>query len=70
MKTALFAVGIVVLIIATFLAVMWLWAWVVPDVFSGMVKAELLPAQLSFVQAVKLVVLLGILGISGRSSKS
>lgn len=28
-----------------------MWAWIVPDVFSGLVKAHLLPAHITFTQA-------------------
>ena len=35
-----------------------IWAWVVPDVFSGMVKAGYLPASLSFQQSLKLNLLI------------
>lgn len=56
---------IVVFVLVTF-AITWIWGWVVPDIFGGMVRAELLPASITFLQAIKLTFLLAILGISGR----
>lgn len=48
-----------------------LWGWVIPDIFSGMVSADLLPARITLFQAVKLELLLAIWfgGSSVSSSK-
>lgn len=43
------------------LVTQWVWAWVIPDVFELMVKADLLPATLGYWQAAKLNVLLFLL---------
>jgi len=40
------------------------WTWIVPDVFAGAVIRGILPASLSFWQAVKLMILLWVLGIT------
>ena len=63
---------IVVLVVAGTFVITLAWQWVVPDVFSGMVKAELLPATITFWQALKLAILLTVLGVAGSrgSSKS
>lgn len=67
---AILSVFVVFAVIA-FVALMLLWAWIVPDVFSGAVKAGLLPESLTFVQALKLSVLIGFLfGSFGSSKKS
>lgn len=60
-------IGLVVMFfIVAFVAVMLLWQWIVPDVFSGAVSQGVLPASLTFVQAIKLSILLTILGLTGR----
>lgn len=55
-------------VIGTFVMV-WVWGWVVPDVFAGAVEYGILPASLTFVQALKLWLLLLILGLLNTSSK-
>jgi hypothetical protein len=48
-----------------------LWAWIVPDVFAGMVKLTMLPARITLWQAFKLDVFLwAVLGASSVSSRS
>lgn len=47
--------GIVILIVClSALGIMLMWSWIVPDVFHGMVNANMIPAYLSFGQALKL----------------
>ena len=46
------------------------WGWVVPDVFSEMVKRGTLPASLTLWQAFKLGCLLAVLGLTQSGSKS
>lgn len=71
MSRVLVVLGIVVVSIAIALvAVMLLWGWIVPDVFSGAVKAGILPESLTFLQAFKLSVLIGVLFGSSKGSKS
>lgn len=54
---------------------MFFWSWVVPDIFPGMVERHLLPATITYGQAIKLIGFVAILnvgvGVSGifRSSK-
>lgn len=59
---------IVVLAVVAFVAVMLLWGWIVPDVFAGAVKAGILPESLTFLQAVKLSILIAVLFGSSKSS--
>lgn len=65
-------VGIVFLLVVLFIVVPFImtliWSWVVPDVFAGMVTAGLLPASITFVQALKLTALLAILGVTSHGS--
>lgn len=67
------AILILVLIIAVvFLApfvIMAVWYWVIPDVFSGAVEHGLLPAALTYWQAWKMVILLAVLGLTGKGNK-
>lgn len=72
MKTIFYVVFIfVVLVIAIAFLNTIIWAWVVPDVFSGMVAAGLLPATITFSQSVKLTFLgtslFGLGRFNGRS---
>jgi len=60
---------VVVLFIVATVVIMLVWAWVMPDIFSGAVEHGLLPASITFVQALKLSVLLAVLGVTGRSTK-
>lgn len=48
-----------------------IWTWVVTDVFAGAVAQNLLPATLTWAQALKLMLLLSVLSLtrSGLSSK-
>ena len=68
-KLLILAGMFVVIAVFSFFLMMLAWHWIVPDVFEGAVKQGLLPASLSFSQAVKLWILLVFLGISVRSSK-
>lgn len=36
------------------------WNWVVPDIFAGMVQSGLLPAEITVTQSLKLSIFLGI----------
>lgn len=54
-------------VIGTFVTV-WVWGLVVPDVFAGAVEHGILPASLTFVQALKLWLLLLILGLLNTQS--
>lgn len=74
MKTLTYVVLVVVLVIVALaiasVGTMLLWQWVVPDVFAGMVKAELLPATLTFAQALKIGIFIAIMfGGSKASSR-
>jgi hypothetical protein len=46
------------------------WGWVVPDIFSGMVAHNIIPATLPFWHAVLLSFLLRILGLSGHHTST
>ena len=46
------------------------WSWVIPDVFSGAVEQGILPASITWFQAVKLSILFSIFGLTGGSSSS
>ena len=63
---------IVLLLIAVFVlgifGISWAWGWIVPDVFSGAVEQHILPVSLSFAQALKLWLLLLILGLLNTTS--
>jgi len=67
----LIAIAGLVLVVVSIITVvlMWAWSWVVPDVFAGAVKAELLPASLTFVQALKLSIFLSVFGLTRSSGK-
>ena len=54
---AAFAVSVAVSAVALF----FVWNWIVPDVFIGIVRAGFIPAQISLLQAVGLVLLFGLL---------
>ena len=45
------------------------WSWVAPDVFSGAVDHGILPAGISMIQALKLSVLLSVLGLTGIGAR-
>jgi hypothetical protein len=47
-----------------------IWGWVVPDVFSGAVAMNLLPAQLSLWHAILLSFLFSVLGLSSHRASS
>ncbi|HOD01307.1 MAG TPA: hypothetical protein PKH50_01135 [bacterium] len=49
--------AVVVVFISGFIG-QWVWVWVVPDVFAGAVEKGVLPASITFGQALKLFVLL------------
>ena len=57
----------IVTVISSFLVVI-VWGWVVPDVFSGAVEKGMLPASLTWIQALKLSILFSILGLSKSAS--
>lgn len=59
--------AVALIVTGTFLITL-VWQWVVPDIFAGMVKAELLPASITMWQALKLSIPLFVLG--GASSRS
>lgn len=74
METALKLLGLLFLlilyvVIGTVVIVLF-WQWVIPDIFPGAVSQGLLPASLTFLQAFKLSLFLGILGLKGSSSSS
>ncbi len=72
-RVSLGIVGFLALILVLVLLGAWLmtivWSWVVPDVFSGAVGQGVLPASLSMVQAMKLSILLSILGLTGIATR-
>ena len=55
---------VAILVIISAFIITLVWGWVVPDVFSGMVEAKLLPATLTIWQAIKLAVLFWALGLT------
>ena len=61
---------IVIMVVVSAFIVTLVWGWVVPQVFSVAVEKGMLPASLSILQAFKLSILFGILGLSGASSSS
>jgi len=65
----LVALFVIVVAIATALIAL-AWAWVVPDVFAGAVDQGVLPASITLMQALKLSILLGLLGVAGKASSS
>jgi hypothetical protein len=70
MKIVVIILVIVVLIVIVPFAVGWMWQWIVPDVFAGAVEQHILPATLTWVQALKLMILLSVLGLTASGSKS
>lgn len=56
LAAGLFMLGLTLVICAVILTwgQQWLWSVIVPDVFAGMVKAEMLPVSLTFWQGFKL----------------
>jgi len=66
----LFIVIVIVLFIVGAWAVSLLLWWVVPDVFSGAVDKGILPATITLVQAFKMSLLLGILGLTSAANSS
>jgi hypothetical protein len=72
MKTILFLVVIVLVLFVTLVYFnTFIWAWVVPDVFAGLVAAGLLPSSITFMQSLKLTALFsaffGLSRFNGRS---
>ena len=57
----------VIVVVASFLVAI-VWGWVVRDVFAGAVAQGILPGKISWVQALKLTFLFGILGLTGKST--
>ena len=69
-KTVLFILIVIAVLIVGIFIMALAWQWVVPDVFAGAVEKGILPASLTFLQALKLWVLLVVIGLIGtRSSK-
>lgn len=66
MKTIVIILLLAVLFILGTIAIIIMWSWVVPDVFSGAVVAKILPDSLTFAQALKLSLLIWILVLAGR----
>lgn len=66
--------AVIGLLIAAFIVAVFLitlvWAWVVPDVFAGAVEQHILPATLTWVQALKLWILLLVLGLLNIRTES
>lgn len=64
MSRGLLYLGVVCLVTVLFFVsivlIQWAWAWVVPDIFIGLVNAGYLPTTLTFWQAFKLSVLLAV----------
>ena len=59
----------VILFVAVLVTIVW--GWVIPDVFSGAVEQGILPASITWFQAVKLSIMLSIFGLTkSRSSSS
>lgn len=62
---------IIALFVVAYLFFLWLvtlfWAWVVPDIFAGMVKSGALPAAITGWQAFKFSILLWILGLTTQA---
>lgn len=69
MKAGLILIGVLILIALAPIGVMLAWQWVVPDVFAGAVTHGIIPQAITYWQAWKMIILLAILGISGRSTK-
>lgn len=65
---ALGFVVVIAIIGAWFLTIVW--GWAVPAVFQGAVANGNLPATLSVIQAFKLSILLGFLGLTSKASAS
>ena len=67
--------GVLILVFGLPLLLMYFWSWTVPDIFAGMVENHLLPASITYQQAIKLIGFMALLnvgvGVSGifRSSK-
>lgn len=61
---------IAILTVVVAFLITWVWSWVIPDVFAGAVQQGILPASITWFQALKLSVLLSVFGLSGRSSSS
>lgn len=69
--TCLGIIALVVIVIAVSTVILMLaWGWVVPDVFAGAVEKGIIPASITFWQALKLGVLAGILSGWFRISSS
>lgn len=68
--------GVILLNIVVVLAVMspfliaGVWGWIVPDVFSGAVANGNLPAGLTLAQAIKLSILVWVLGLTVKAISS
>ena len=69
MSVPIIIVAFIALVVIGVFIMTLVWSWVVPDVFSGMVTAELLPAKLTLWQGFKLMVFLAMFN-SARVSNS
>lgn len=67
-KALVIVIGIVLLIALAPVLTILAWQWIVPDIFAGAVEQHILPAAISYWQAWKLIILLAVLGVSGRGS--
>lgn len=65
---ALALIAILTVVVAFLITLVW--GWVIPDVFAGAVQQGILPASITWFQALKLSILLSIFGLTGRSSSS
>ncbi|KKQ91741.1 MAG: hypothetical protein UU16_C0001G0001 [Candidatus Woesebacteria bacterium GW2011_GWA2_40_7] len=63
------ALVVILVVVSAFITTL-VWGWVVPQVFPTAIANGLLPASLSLVQAFKLSILFGILGLTGASASS
>ncbi|MDO8751565.1 MAG: hypothetical protein Q7K03_10565 [Dehalococcoidia bacterium] len=70
--TGLVLLALTAVIVLMAYALVLIWAWTIPDVFSGAVTLGILPAYLSFWQAIKLALLASLIngslfvGMRGR----
>lgn len=62
---ALLAMGVLIVAVAVSLG----WGWIVPSVFPGAVREGLLPSSLTLFEALKIVLLLGTLGLKRKVKK-
>jgi hypothetical protein len=70
MRIIIILVLIVAIVFLSPLLIAAIWGWVVPDIFAGAVRQEILPAAITYWQAWKFVILLAVLGLTSRTGKS